>query len=141
MTVRSNSLTLSFSFLIRQGWIASSQRSWKAVTVRGTHRGEPMGIATTERLGQAVPLEDLRGFIREFVPKRSFSPSHRRRGQSRSWRHCPNPRPSGVRVFGGSLAFGSEESRCAASKRFLSLDLRETADAGVGMLQRENSAG
>ena len=25
-----------------------------------------MGIATTERLGQAVPLEDLRGFIGEF---------------------------------------------------------------------------
>ena len=48
---------------------------------------------------------------------------------------------SGVRIFVGGLAFGSEELRRAAGKRFLSPDLREAADAGVRMLQRENPAG
>ena len=101
-----------------------------------------MGIATTERLGQAVPLEDLRGFIREFGAEAVFlSVSQEARAKQILEALPESEAASGVRVFVGGLAFGSEESRRAASKRFLSLDLRETADAGVGMLQRENSAG
>jgi hypothetical protein len=101
-----------------------------------------MGIVTTERLGQAVPLEDLRGFIGEFGAEEALlSVSQEARAKQILEALPESEAASGVRVFGGSLAFGSEESRRAASKRFLSLDLRETADAGVGMLQRENSAG
>jgi hypothetical protein len=48
---------------------------------------------------------------------------------------------SAVRVFAGSLAFGSEELRGAADKRYLHLDLREGADDGVELLQWENPAG
>lgn len=92
-------------------------------------------------LGQAVPLEDLRGFIREFGAEAVFLSISKEARAEQVLEALPEfEAESGVRVFVGGLAFESERLRRAAGERFLSPDLREAADAGAELLRRENAA-
>lgn len=90
-------------------------------------------------LGQAVPLEDLRGFVGEFGAEAVFlSVSEETRAKQMLAALPEFEAASDVRVFVGGQAFESEELRRAAGKHFISSDLREAADAGVELLQQEN---
>lgn len=92
-------------------------------------------------LGQAVPLEDLRGFIREFGAEAVFLSISQETRAEQTLKALPGfEAESGVRVFVGGLAFESERLRRAAGERFLGSDLREAADAGAELLRRENAA-
>lgn len=92
-------------------------------------------------LGQAVPLEDLRGFIQEFGAGAVFLSISQEARAEQILKALPGfEAGSGVRVFVGGLAFESERLRRAAGERFLGSDLREAADAGAELLRRENAA-
>jgi DNA-binding transcriptional MerR regulator len=102
-----------------------------------THRGLDVLY-----LGQAVPLEDLRDFIREFGAEAVFFSVSQEARAEQILKALPEfEAASGVRVFVGGLAFESEELRRAAGKRSLSPDLREAADDGVALLQRKDPPG
>jgi DNA-binding transcriptional MerR regulator len=93
-------------------------------------------------LGQAVPLEGLRGFVREFGAVGVFlSVSEETRTKQMLAALPEFEAASDVRVFVGGRAFESEELRRAAGEHFMSSDLREAADAGVELLQHENPVG
>jgi MerR family transcriptional regulator, light-induced transcriptional regulator len=93
-------------------------------------------------LGQAVPLEDLRGFVREFGAEAVFlSVSEEIRAKQMLAALPEFEAASDVRVFVGGQAFESEELRRAACEHFVSSDLREAADAAVELLQHENPVG
>jgi DNA-binding transcriptional MerR regulator len=93
-------------------------------------------------LGQAVPLEDLRGFVGESGAEAVFlSASEGTRAKQMLAALPEFEAASDVRVFVGGQAFDSEELRRAAGEHFISSDLREAADAGVELLQQENPAG
>jgi len=93
-------------------------------------------------LGQAVPLEDLRGFVAEFGAEAVFlSVSEETRAKQMLADLPEFEASSDVRVFVGGQAFESEELRWAAGQHFMSSDLREAADAGVEVLRQENPGG
>jgi hypothetical protein len=83
-----------------------------------------MGIATTTCAASSGSS----------VPKRSFSLSQETRAKQILEALPEFEATSGVCVFVGGLAFESEKLRRAAGKRFLSLDLRGAAHAGVELL-------
>ena len=90
-------------------------------------------------LGQAVPLEDLRGFVGEFGAEAVFLSASEGTRAKQILAALPEfEAASDVRVFVGGQAFESEELRQAAGEHFMSSDLREAADVGVELLQQEN---
>lgn len=90
-------------------------------------------------LGQAVLLEDLRGFIQEFGAEAVFISASQEGRAEQMLEALPGfEAASGVRVFVGGLAFGSEELRRVAGRRFLGPDLRAAADAAVKLLRRDD---
>ncbi len=86
-------------------------------------------------LGQAVPLSDLRGFVRESGAKAVFLSAAQEERAEQILAELPGfETTNGTRVFVGGLAFESEPLRKAAGERFLAHDAQQAADAAADLL-------